>query len=345
VPKTRLTDLAVRSLPEGLYLDERTPSFGIRVGKNRKTWIVIKGPSRTKVRLGYYPELSLADARKKAFISLGSPLEPASASAPPFPEARERYLAQGKWKAMTRKETTRTLTKHFSWTKTIDKITHHDVTESIEAIKKPSEATHTFRDLRGFFNWCVPRYIKHSPCAGLKPPARYVPRERFLSDDELMKVWEALGDDAYSVVIKLLILTGQRLGETAAIQRKWLDGTILTFPAAVTKNGREHRIPLPSLATPLISQVRSFTGWGKAKARLDERCGVTGFTHHDLRRTYAANLQKLGVRLEVTEALLNHISGTRAGIVGVYQRHDYMGEMRQAVDAWEAWFTALLSRP
>jgi hypothetical protein len=45
-------------------------------------------------------------------------------------------------------------------------------------------------------------------------------------------------------------------------------------------------------------------------------------------------LQKLGVKLEVTEAVLNHVSGSRAGIVGVYQRHEYAAEKRAALDAW-----------
>jgi hypothetical protein len=190
VPKIRFTDLSIRSLKEGLYFDERTPSFGIRVGRNRKTRIIVKEPNRTKVRLGHYPDLSLADARKKALVALGSPLEPTSALA--FPEARQQYLSQGKWKPKTRYETTRTLRKHFHWTKPIDKITPRDVLEIIDAIEAPSEATHAFRDLRGFFNWCVPRYIKGSPCAGLKPPANYVPRERVLTNDELRKVWRSL---------------------------------------------------------------------------------------------------------------------------------------------------------
>ncbi len=342
MPKLRFTDLSVHSLKEGLYFDERTTSFGIRVGKNRKTWIVIKEPNRTKVRLGHYPDLSLADARKRALVALGSPLGPPSA--PSFVEARQQYLSQGKWKPKTRYETTRTLTKHFHWTKPIDRITHRDVLEVIEAIKAPSEATHAFRDLRGFFNWCVPRYLKNSPCAGLKPPAHYVPCERVLADDELQKVWHALGDDAYSTIIKLLILTGQRLGEVSAIQPDWLRDTVLTIPSSVTKNGREHKIPLPSLAVSLISQVRPFKGWSKAKARLDKLSGVAGYTHHDLRRTYAnTNLQKLGVRLEVTESLLNHISGTRAGIVGVYQRHTYMDEMRDAIEMWEQHLKKLLA--
>src|SRR5271156_6264823 len=72
-----LTDLSVRSLPEGLHLDARLPSFGIRVGKKRRTWIVIKGKNRTKISLGHYPAMSLADARKRATVELA---KPASAS-------------------------------------------------------------------------------------------------------------------------------------------------------------------------------------------------------------------------------------------------------------------------
>jgi hypothetical protein len=57
---------------------------------------------------------------------------------------------------------------------------------------------------------------------------------------------------------------------------------------------------------------------------------------HDLRRTAATGLQRLGVRLEVPEAILNHISGSRGGIAGVYQRHDWAAEKRAALDAWAA---------
>jgi integrase len=78
----------------------------------------------------------------------------------------------------------------------------------------------------------------------------------------------------------------------------------------------------------------SFNGWGKAKAALDKRSGVTNWRLHDLRRTAATGLQRLGVRLEVTEQILNHVSGSRAGIVGVYQRHDFAVEKRAALEAW-----------
>jgi hypothetical protein len=92
VPNLHFTDLAIRSLPEGLYFDEATPAFGIRVGKTRRTWLVTKGAreSRTKVRIGHYPALSLAEARRKALVALGSPLQ--SLKAPIFLEAREQFL-------------------------------------------------------------------------------------------------------------------------------------------------------------------------------------------------------------------------------------------------------------
>ncbi|HZM07445.1 MAG TPA: Arm DNA-binding domain-containing protein, partial [Methylocella sp.] len=129
----RFTDISLRTLKVGFYLDERTPAFGIRIGKNRKTWLVLKEPNRTKVRLGHYPAISLADARKKALVALGSPHE--QTFAPTFPDTRTEYLAQGKWRPYSRYQVTRTLTRHFHWTKTIDKITHRDVAEAIEVIK------------------------------------------------------------------------------------------------------------------------------------------------------------------------------------------------------------------
>jgi integrase len=95
-----------------------------------------------------------------------------------------------------------------------------------------------------------------------------------------------------------------------------------------------------------------FAGWSKAKRALDKAirdtrakgAAITGtsparlvpWNVHDLRRTVATGLQRLGVRLEVTEAVLNHISGSRGGIAGVYQRHDWASEKRAALDAWAA---------
>ena len=85
-----------------------------------------------------------------------------------------------------------------------------------------------------------------------------------------------------------------------------------------------------------------FSGWSKSKERLDQRSGVSRWTLHDLRRTMATGLQRLGVRLEVTESVLNHISGSRAGIVGIYQRHEWADEKRTALAAWGARVEAIV---
>jgi integrase len=85
----------------------------------------------------------------------------------------------------------------------------------------------------------------------------------------------------------------------------------------------------------------AFNGFSKAKTTLDEDSGVKDWRLHDLRRTMATGLQKLGVRLEVTEAVLNHVSGSRAGIVGIYQRHEWADEKRAALNAWGGHIAAI----
>jgi len=113
-----------------------------------------------------------------------------------------------------------------------------------------------------------------------------------------------------------------------ALLRELLPGDI-----SETKRVAPDALVLPGAAsTP-------FSGWSKAKAALDRTVVARGaslapWSVNDLRRTVATGLQRLGVRLEVTEAVLNHISGSRAGIAGVYQRHDWAAEKRAALDAW-----------
>ena len=88
--QTHLTDIAVRQLAPGTYFDTKTPAFGIRIGKTRKTWVVLKGKTRNKATIGHYPALSLQDARRKALVALGSPYAPSDA--PTFPDVRQSFL-------------------------------------------------------------------------------------------------------------------------------------------------------------------------------------------------------------------------------------------------------------
>ena len=141
------------------------------------------------------------------------------------------------------------------------------------------------------------------------------------------------------------------------------DLTTWTIPGTRTKNGVPHLVPLSQPARDLLQGLLSrpeglqrvhhdrraklalvlpgergipFSGWSKAKSQLDSASGVSGWWLHDLRRTVATGLQRLGVRLEVTEAVLNHLSGSRAGVVGIYQRHNWAEEKCSALAAWSA---------
>ena len=116
------------------------------------------------------------------------------------------------------------------------------------------------------------------------------------------------------------------------------------IPGSRTKNGLDHVVPLPEPVRRLLSQQPrlgelvlpglrgAFNGWSKAKVALDARSGVGNWRLQDLRRTMATGLQRLDFRLEVVEEALNHVSGSRAGIVGVYQRHDFADEKRLAME-------------
>ena len=282
----------------------------------------------------------------------------------------------------TSKEIIRLFNKHLVKLKPkkLAEVTTHDMTGITDKLA-PSEAEHLHRACKTFFRWCVRRrLLQHSPLEGLELPSKWKARERVLSDDELRAVWIAAGkqDGVFGDIVKLLILTGQRRGEVVSLQTAWLDieKQTCTLPSEIAKNRRSHTFPIGGLAVSILETSvmgaslqssthlfpargsdggKPFNGWSKAKAQLDKTVNIlwrdinqtvnpfTSWTLHDLRRTYATNLQRLGIKLEVIEALLNHVSGTRAGIVGVYQRHQYETEMREAVSIFEKWFTATIA--
>lgn len=225
-------------------------------------------------------------------------------------------------------------------------------------------------------------YVETLPASRIQVRSHSTPRERVLSDHELKLIWRAcdrpgeVHKPAYTAVksrsakvranlkppslpasfcaiVKLLILTGQRRGEIAALHKKWLTDDTITLPSEITKNGREHAFPIGQLAASVLQSPTEasngtflfparggsdtcFNGWSKSKVALDSVSGVTNWTLHDLRRTFASNMAALGVQLPVIEKLLNHVSGSFGGIVSVYQRHNFMPEMRDAIEKWEA---------
>lgn len=243
---------------------------------------------------------------------------------------------------------------------------------------KQAMASRTAAYGRAAYHWAVKRgSLAVNPFANL-PQSSQAERKRVLTDDELRAVWEATAKPSpFNAIVRVLILTGQRREEAGGMTWGELDADLSTWtiPAARAKNNADNLVPLSHEARALLrAQPRRegtdlvfpgdkgvFSGWSRAKAALDEKIvarlrknaeeqgldpddvrSPEGWTLHDLRRTSATGLQKLGVRLEVTEAILNHKSGSRKGIVGVYQRHDWADEKRAALAAWGAHVAALV---
>lgn len=332
MPKVHLTDLSVQKLKEGIHYDMKLPSFGIRVGKNRKTWLVTKGTNRTKITLGHYPETSLANARKLALEAIVAPtwLKPRIA----FLDAMTAFLGQTKWRPGTVAVMRSTL-KPFTWTKQLHLITYEDVIRVLEGIEKPSARHHAQKDVRAFFNWCIPRYLDVSPCNGLKTEPQPT-RNRVLTDDEVKALW-TYDNPPYSDIIKLCLLTGQRVGEVAKFTGKWINDDTITIPGTIAKNGREHTFPFHLLTAYYLKRYcgQTFSRFSYAKKKIDEATGVTDWVVHDCRRFYSTTMASLNVPLHVTEAILNHKSGTVSGISATYNRYNYLKEMKTAQLTYE----------
>jgi integrase len=242
------------------------------------------------------------------------------------------------------------------WDRPAEELGRPAVVRVLDAIAKSgrtSIASRTAAYGRACFQWGLKRgTVAANPFSALPAIGEKPKRDRVLSDDELSAVWRAASvmPLPFGGIVRLLILTGQRREEVAGIAWAELsdDFSIWTIAANRTKNGVPHVVPLAEPARALLRALpragdlvmpgdrppSPFSGWSKAKTRLDTTSGIADWVLHDLRRTMATGLQRLGVRLEVTEAVLNHISGSRAGIVGIYQRHDWAAEKRAALDAW-----------
>jgi integrase len=254
--------------------------------------------------------------------------------------------------------------------KRIGAVTKPDIRDLLDTIVdrgSPITANRTFATLRQLFNWAVDRDLITASPMPRSAPAPETARDRVLSDEEIHVAWRAFEQVGwpFGPIGKLLLLTGARRDEIA--EGTWgeidFEAKTWTIPATRTKNEEAHEIPLSDTALeilkglPRIAGKPGFvftttgrspvSGFSKAKRAVD--AAVLGclkedrgdgakapphWTLHDLRRTLATSLQGLGVRLEVTEAVLNHTSGSRAGIVGVYQRYKYTTEKRAALDAW-----------
>lgn len=230
------------------------------------------------------------------------------------------------------------------------------------------------------FGWAARRGdIPTNPLVDMEKPSAPKARDRVLSDGELLQIWNAAAkvSEPFDAFYRLLILTGQRRSEIAEMEWNELDrdAALWAIPADRAKNGVAHLVPLtePVIAeidrlageqpkdaeeitwpragyvltttgeTPISGFARAKLALDAAAAKANECKPLPQWRVHDIRRTVATGFQRLGIRFEVTEAVLNHISGAKGGVAGVYQRHDWKDEKRSALEAWARYVEALLS--
>lgn len=248
----------------------------------------------------------------------------------------------------------------------ISEITKRDISAKLEKLNRlASQKAHALVLIKMVFRWALHEgYVEIDPAASFKRPKQNK-RTRVLSDAELKAIWNACNEEAnelprhFRTIVKLLILAGQRRSETAALRGSWIVADKITLPAEITKNARVHSFPLGPIAADLLATAepnaygrlfpargqpdRPFNGWSKSKTILDRLSGVSGWTLHDLRRTYRTIHARIGTPPHVAERLINHVDGVASEVEQIYDLHNYMPEMAKAARVYEEALTAILS--
>lgn len=370
-----LTDLAVKNLPipekgQRDYRDDTLRGLTVRVSQGgTRTFYLIHGRSRSRTKIGVYPILTLGQARQRAKEllaekTLGKDRPRTITFANALTQFLDSYTGR---KPRTIKDTRVTLNRHFLSLRheRLGDITTDQIARIIDRLRsKPTTARHALAAIKMFFSWAVVRqFVLSSPCERLQAPQKPLPRERVLDHEELNTVLFTAENTPYPFgpIVLLLILTGQRRTEIGSLRWEYISGDTITFPSELTKNNRPHTFPIGEWAQEIISTIpkrnvtsflfppwgdreQPFSNWSSTKEAFDKRCPIDPWTLHDLRRTFSTNMAALGIRQEVTEKLLNHVSGGAVSqIARIYNRHSYMDEMRHALTLWENHLQSLRS--
>jgi integrase len=380
--------IAMLSLPDGkadvIHFDHEMPGFGLRLrrgagGRVLRSFVAQyrRAGGTRRVLLGSAEVLSATQAREAAKavlakVALGEDPQADKAAA----RAKDRISFKSivaDYLAMKRDEVRPNSFRQIEACLTgphfrplhnmpIDLLTQRDVASCLVTIIRERGNT-TARGARSalsaMFVWAMQQgLVTSNPVIGTRKPSCASPRERVLSDPELIAIWQGSRDDDFGKIVKLLILLGSRRDEVGGMCWSELDGNgSWTLPAARSKNARAHTLPLPDVAARIIASVpqiagrdqlfgeRSaggFTNWSKAKRLLDARCTVADWTLHDMRRSAATKMADIGIQPHIIEQILNHQSGHKRGVAGIYNRSSYAREVAAALTLWADHVSALV---
>jgi integrase len=382
--------------PQVDYFDETTRGLSLRVSADgRKSWCLLYTSPRTgkraRMTLAGYPGTSLATARAVALEAKGAldqGTDPRDSEAAKEADAMtvgalsDLYFQKPHKRTGKPRKTVDEIKRRFArnilptiGAVKLTELQRRDVMRVASPIMRrgaPTEAARTFEDIRALMRWALGQgYIDRNPTEAMESPApKSPPRERVLTDTEIKALWRGLPKAlARSVqcqrIIKLCLVTAQRVGEVAGMRTAELDlkKAEWIIPGVRSKNGFEHKVPLSPLAIDLINAALADAGKGATlvfpapegdgslpaaavartilrahetdKEHPTGRFGIEHFTAHDLRRTAVSKMAELRVQPIVLGHIINHRSVTKAGVaLSAYQTYDYASEKRQALLKW-----------
>jgi integrase len=363
------------SKADEIFFDDELPRFGVRLreGGSRKYVVQYRqGGIPRRYTIGPTATMTLEEARKRArkvLVAVDDGRDPAAeketaraASSLIFATVVRDYLEASRLKPRTLYDYNYYLNKLWKplHKLPVGAVSRQVVASHLRTIAKENGAMAANRArsaLSAMYAWAIGEGLAETnPVIGTNVNAETA-RERVLTDVELAAIWKAAADNDYGRIIKLLMLTAQRRNEIGGLRWSELDtdAKLITLPSTRTKNGIEHRVPLSAAAMAVLEACNrhrdllfgfgpnGFGGWSRHKLPLDAACGVKDWTLHDLRRTAATRMADLGVQPHVIEAVLNHVSGHKAGVAGTYNRSTYANEKRAALDAWANHLRVIIS--
>jgi integrase len=339
------------------YFDAQVSGLALRVSEGRKAWTLhytLDG-KRRRLTFGAYPAIGLAGARTRADEARAAIAEGHNPSAVMAAETLrdicESYLLREGAKLRSAEWRKRLLERHVYpalGPRPIAEIRRSEIVRLLDRVEEgsgPSMATQTLALVRKIMNWHASRsddFLSPVVSGMARTRAAEQARERVLTDDELRKVW-ANNNGVFGQYVRFLLLTAARRNEASEMTWAEIDGADWTLPASRNKAKLDLVRPLSRAAQAILEAMPKrgpfvFTtngaapigAFSKFKAALDKATGTRGWTLHDLRRTARSLMSRAGVPSDHAERCLGHVIG---GVRGVYDRHEYHAEKRQAFEA------------
>jgi len=398
----RLTEKVVQTLgletgqDDRIFFDDQITGFGLRIRRVKKwngarsnkppsrSWMFqyrIAGKTRRLV-IGQAPAIKAGRAREiaaelHAKVNLGH--DPATEkririerAAHTFGALVDKYLVAqrgemrpGSYRQIARHLERQAAQLHPVPADAIDRQTIAGRLNSIAAESGAVTANRVRSTMSAMFTWGMKEGLVLANPIIATNKRKETPRERTLDGAELGLVWRSLGNGDYGTIIRLLILTGQRMNEIAALRWSEIDfgRGVISLPGERTKNHRPHEIPMANTVRSLLA-ARSksngrefvfgegagpFSGLSRRKEALDRGIAslnrgrpLPAWVHHDLRRSVATGMAELGIQPHIIEAVLNHVSGHKGGIAGIYNRAQYGPEKAQALARWDEHISSIV---